>query len=230
MLELEIIDLIIRRGESTVVGKLNLKVTKGERVGVFGANGSGKTTLLDAICRQVHFSAGKIYWQGRPLANMSTVQVARLGVARSFQFPQILPNLTVLENLISANTPISKDGIFRALFFRSPPEAEPRSQAYLARCGLGIYARDLAGTLSFGQRRLLEIGCVLARRPQLVLLDEPSAGLSDEAKRHVSSAIGEMTMKRVPMIIVEHDLNFLAQHCDVIYQLEDGQLVKQQGY
>jgi ABC-type branched-subunit amino acid transport system ATPase component len=213
-------NLCVRRRGLDVLRGLDLQVGTGGVVGIFGANGSGKTTLLDTICRSVREIGGDILLSGRSIRRFNTAQAARLGIARSFQVPQIFPNLTTTENLItSAIGPLRSSGL-RAV----PSDLSMQAFAYLTRCNLRSYADLNAGVLSHGQRRLLDVGCAIARSRRLLLFDEPTAGLAFDAKSLIGELITEQRKNGVSIIVIEHNLPFINQYCDRIYELTDGKL------
>src|SRR5690606_22930352 len=159
------------------VRDVSLQVSAGERLSILGTNGAGKSTLFNLVAGDILATSGSIHFHGRPIHGLSAPARTRLGISRSYQTSRVLHGLTVLANMF-----LAVQGVTRGRFsLRAPGPEHPfrhEARATLARVGLNGLDDELAGNLSHGEQRQLEIAMALASRPELLLLDEPAAGLS----------------------------------------------------
>ncbi len=196
------------------INELSLAVNKGELRAVIGPNGAGKTTMMDIITGKTRPDSGTVLWNmTTDLTRLAEADVAQLGIGRKFQKPTVFDTHTVEDNIrLALKAPRS---VFAALFHgRSAPE-EARVTALLDQIRLTHLRRESASMLSHGQKQWLEIGMLLAQEPQLLLVDEPAAGMTDaetmETAELLKSIAGERTV-----IVVEHDMEFVrALNCRV---------------
>lgn len=193
---LEIRGLVRRFGGILAVDGLDLDLAEGELRAVIGPNGCGKTTLFNMICGELRPDAGEIRFAGRNLAALRPHEIARLGVLRKFQVPSVYGNLSVAENLLVARHIAGRSG--------APEEL-------LAELGLEDRREVPAGHLSHGEKQWLEIAMVLAAGPRLLLLDEPTAGMTRAETLRTAALIRRLHAERgVAMIMIEHDMRFVA--------------------
>ena len=155
---------------------ISLSVPRGSIVGLIGPNGSSKTTLFNSIVGYHPLDAGEIFFEGKPISSLRVPQIARLGLLRTFQQTRIYERMTCMENM-RISSPHRHSGFFH-MFRPYPPEVDHRSEELLEFVGLYSKRLLVAGDLSFGQQKLLEFAMALMNEPQLLLLDEPTAGIN----------------------------------------------------
>jgi urea transport system ATP-binding protein len=204
------------------VNGLSLSVAKGELRCLIGPNGAGKTTALDLICGKVRPSSGAINYRGRELSRLEEYQIARAGVGRKFQVPSVFRDLTVRENLEVAFC--KRTGVIWNMFHWSQsPEAD--GLAKLADfMGLSDHLDQPAAYLSHGQTQWLEIGLLLAQDAELILLDEPTAGMTAQETRKTADICNRLKGKHT-ILVVEHDMGFVKEIGDVISVMHQGKLL-----
>jgi branched-chain amino acid transport system ATP-binding protein len=193
-----------------ILDRVNLRIVPGEIRALIGPNGAGKSTLLSVISGECRPDSGKILFHGREITRCAPHIIARLGLVRTFQISNLFENLTVKDSLRGALA----RGRLRSV---SCPELEEA----LALMGLNAQADHAAAELSHGERRLLEIGLAVAQQPRLLLLDEPTAGLSPQETHRVIELVRTLTTMGCTILLVEHDLSViraLADHVTVLHQ------------
>jgi branched-chain amino acid transport system ATP-binding protein len=221
-----------RFGGLAAIDGVDLEVRPGEIVGLMGPNGAGKTTILDALSGFLAPDAGRVFFAGRDVTAMTPQARAHLGLGRSFQDARLFPGLTVAETIAvsSERWVTSREPLAAALRLPTSLLSEVavarRVERIIALLGLGEFRDRFATQLSTGSRRLVEFGCLLAQEPDVLLLDEPAAGLS----RAEAELMGPL-LKRIreatgsALVIVEHDVGLLRRTCDRIIALESGRVV-----
>jgi urea transport system ATP-binding protein len=199
---------------------LSLSIDAGELRCVIGPNGAGKTTMMDVVTGKTRPDVGTVYFGGSlDLTKMSEPQIAAAGVGRKFQKPTVFEHLTVFENLELA---IKADKSVRAsLFRRLTGEQIDRIGELLETVELAGKAKERAGLLSHGQKQWLEIGMLLAQRPQLLLLDEPVAGMTDHETRRTAELLLSLAGKH-SIMVVEHDMEFVGAIARKVTVLHEG--------
>jgi ABC-type branched-subunit amino acid transport system ATPase component len=209
-------------GALRALDAVNLSVEAGTFHGLIGPNGSGKSTLLKAIAGAHFASSGRITFAGRDITTAPPYERARAGLSLKFQITAVLAQMSVYDNVLLALQTgqrlwsLARSSTRRALDSQIMPALE--------RFRLAGRADDLAGELSHGEQQWLEIAMALAREPKLLLLDEPTAGMSPQERR----ATGELLMplkRTCSLLIVEHDLDFIKDICDTLTVLDDGQVI-----
>ena len=192
---------------------INLNIERGERHAIIGPNGAGKSTLFNLITGKYRVSGGKILFKEEEITNWSPFKVCRHRLARSFQVTNLFPNMTVYENI--RNAILSKKGIRFNMFSRLEKlkGVADETTALLKTIGLEEFPDIPAGELAYGHQRALEIGVTLATDPELILLDEPTAGMTTEETREAVRLIDRVT-KGKTLIIIEHDM-------DVVFSISD---------
>ena len=204
-----------------VLDGLSLQLEPGELRFLIGPNGAGKTTLLDVVCGKLRPRRGRVLFAGRDVRQLAPQRLVRLGLGRKFQTPAIFPSLTARENLQCA-------GGSREVGWRLLAEASAglraRVDEVLELAGLAPRAGEPAGQLSHGQQQWLEIGMLLMQEPQLLLLDEPVAGLTRAERERTADLLREI-QARCAVLVVEHDMAFVRQFGATVTVLHQGRVL-----
>ncbi|MDR7554642.1 MAG: ATP-binding cassette domain-containing protein [Armatimonadota bacterium] len=222
---LEVTDLTLHFGSVTAAERETVAVAPGEFVGIVGPNGAGKTTLLNLITGYHRPEAGRIRFLGRDIVGLHPHQITALGIGRSFQIPQLFLRLTVLENVLVALACASRQAldVWRPLYGRGRLAA---AQELLGALGLAGDAGRLAGELPEGGRKLLDVALALALRPRLLLMDEPTSGVSTQEKFPVMDTLaGVLRAGAVTAIFVEHDMEVVRRYATRVLVLDSGRIV-----
>jgi len=206
------------------VDGLDFSVDKDELRVVIGPNGAGKTTLLDMICGKTRPSGGSIRFKDHDLTRMNEYAITRIGVGRKFQTPSVYEDLPVADNL-EISYP-KRRGIFGSLFFRRDADL----RAKIAQVAAEIYLADQldtkAGILSHGQKQWLEIGMLLMQEPELMLLDEPVAGMSARERDLTAALLNRISAGR-SIILIEHDMEFVRKIAHRVTVLHQGRILSE---
>ncbi|EMA50935.1 MULTISPECIES: ABC transporter ATP-binding protein [Halococcus] len=217
-----------RFGELTAVDRVDLTVEAGEFRSVIGPNGAGKTTLFNCITGALSPTEGTVWFRGEDITNLPSHDRVRRGLGRSFQITNVFGGLAVRENVRLAAQSIFDDDISgRDAMFRdknSFGDVAAHTDEVLDRIGLASHADERAETLAYGDQRRLEIGIVLATDPDLVLLDEPTAGMSSEETRATMDLIEDVLADR-SLLLIEHDIDLVMRVSDRITVLTRGEVL-----
>ena len=200
---------------------LNLSLQPGELRAVIGPNGAGKTTFLDVITGKVRPTQGDVFFRGRSLVGTSEHRIARLGIGRKFQTPRVYQNLTARRNLELA---VSHRSPFDLLFRGLDGSSQDRVAHLLKVVGLAPQAQQLAWGLSHGQKQWLEIAMLLAQNPDLLLVDEPVAGLSDEETERTGELLRSLAGDHT-VLVIEHDMEFIRNLDSPVTVLHEGHVL-----
>jgi urea transport system ATP-binding protein len=219
---LEVQDLTVSFDGFRAVDQLSLSVMRNELRVIIGPNGAGKTTLLDMICGKTRPSAGRIRFAGQDLTHKTEFAITRLGVGRKFQTPSTYEDLTVLENL-EISYP-EKRGVIGSFLFRRTPKVKQRIDEIAYQVNLWEDLDATAGSLSHGQKQWLEIGMLLMQDPQLMLLDEPVAGMSPYEREQTAALLSAIAKGRA-MVVIEHDMAFVEAIAHKVTVLHQGKLL-----
>jgi urea transport system ATP-binding protein len=219
---LQVEDLTVSFDGFKAVDSLNFYVEKDELRCVIGPNGAGKTTLLDMICGKTKPTGGTIKFKHRDLAEMIEYQITRMGVGRKFQNPSVYEDLSVFENL-EISYP-RKRGVLGSLFFRREDEMFRKIDEVARQIFLGDVLRHKAGQLSHGQKQWLEIGMLLMQDPELLLLDEPVAGMSAKEREQTAVLLNGISKGR-SIVVIEHDMAFVRMIAHKVTVLHQGKLL-----
>jgi urea transport system ATP-binding protein len=219
---LETSDLTVSFDGFKAVDKLNFYVERNELRAVIGPNGAGKTTLLDMICGKTKPSSGSVQFKGRALEGLMEYQITRLGVGRKFQTPSTYEDLTVYENL-EISDPRAR-GVGVCLFFRRDASLVEKIEDTAASIFLAEHLAMKAGHLSHGQKQWLEIGMLLMQEPELLLLDEPVAGMSARERELTAELLRRISVGR-STVVIEHDMAFVRSIAHRVTVLHQGKLL-----
>lgn len=200
-------------GGVQAVDGIDFELRSGELRCLIGPNGAGKSTFFKLLTGQLQPSGGAILFEGAEVTNRPIHQIGRLGIGIKNQTPDVLDGVTVHENLRLA-----------ARLTHGAAEALRLIEQVIERLSLDAFVSDLVGELSHGQRQLVEIGMVMAREPKLILLDEPSAGMSAEERERVAVLLKELN-KTATLVVVEHDMQFIKRIADLVTVFHQGRVL-----
>ncbi|TGU72796.1 ABC transporter ATP-binding protein [Geomonas terrae] len=225
---LKLDNVTIRFGGLVAVDKVNLEVEKGSIMALIGPNGAGKSTMFNLITGIYTPTEGQISFMGESISGKPAFKIAGSGIGRTFQNIRLFTQLTVLENvLIGAHTQGTFDLTGAALKFlpwvrRQEAELKELAMACLKQVDLTHKAYELAGNLPYGEQRRLEIARALAIKPQIILLDEPAAGMNPQEKQVLAEMVKAISKTGVTVFLVEHDMKFVMGISDRIAVLDYG--------
>jgi branched-chain amino acid transport system ATP-binding protein len=223
-LALQLSDVHKRFGVTPIIRGVNLQVRRGERHAIIGPNGAGKSTLFHLVSGRFPVSSGKVLLKGDDVTGLAPFQINRRGLSRSFQVTNIFPRLSVFENI--------RCGVLWALGYRysfwqmvdKARDARERTEAILEQINLAGRRDTPAGVLSYAEQRALEIGITIAGGADVIMLDEPTAGMSRSETEHAVALIRKVTEGRT-LIIVEHDMGVVFDLADRISVLVYGEVI-----
>ena len=224
---LETSGLTKRFGGVVAVNAVNLAVAEGQVFGLIGPNGAGKTTLINLISGHFRADGGAIRFAGADVTRLRPDQLARRGVARTFQAIRLFKGLTVLDNVLVGRYVRSRSDALGSLVpFRDPAAAErDRARALLARVGLAARANALAGELAYGDQRRCEIARALASEPRLLILDEPAAGMNPTESATLREMLRALAGEGITIILIEHDVRLVMDACERVAVLNFGRKI-----
>ena len=212
------------------VESVDLDVRSGEIHGLIGPNGSGKTTMLNLLSGYYKADAGALEYSGRVISALSVQERAKLGIARTFQTPRLLGALTVLENVTlgawnNVNPTFLKSMLRTPGLVASEQENIERSRDLIDAVGLGYASGRIAGTLDHSEQRFVEIARALAMRPQIVLMDEPAGGLTEDEIDQLATIVTTIRAANISVLIVEHHTEFVFEISDRVTTLDLGRVI-----
>jgi branched-chain amino acid transport system ATP-binding protein len=226
-------------GGLRAISELNLQVDDGEIVSLIGPNGAGKTTVFNVITGVYQPSSGDVRFAGRSITGQPPHRIARLGIARTFQSLRLFLNMSVLENVMAATYGGTRATPAESILRLPRARREEREVRALAEDILSFFGQRLAGyrwdqpaySLSYANRRRLEIARALATRPKLLLLDEPAAGMNPAETHEVTELVGRLRDERgVAILIIEHDMHVVADVSDRVVALDHGVKIAEGGF
>jgi branched-chain amino acid transport system ATP-binding protein len=228
---LEVQDLTVSFGRLVAVNRASLAVEDGEILGLIGPNGAGKTTIFNAITGIYASEGGRVRFRNQDILGMRSYEIARLGLARTFQNIELLGSMSLLDNVLTGFHIQIRQGVLGAALrlpgsARREREARAESLKLLDYVGLQAPASQRASALSFGQQRLLELARALALRPRLLLLDEPASGLSHSEIDVLAQLLRRIRKElNITILLVEHVMEFVMALCDRIAVLDHGEKI-----
>jgi branched-chain amino acid transport system ATP-binding protein len=208
-----------------------IRIEQGELIGLIGPNGAGKTTVFNLLSGVLRPDAGRIYWRGIEVTERPTHEIARLGLARTFQNIRLFPDLSVIENVMAGLHMRHGAGLLATLlalprFGRAEAAIRRRAAATLELAGLQARASVRAGDLAYGDQRRVEIARALATEPQILLLDEPAAGMNPSETQAMVQLIRRVHAELgVAVLVVEHDMRLIMNLCRRIQVLDRGRFL-----
>ena len=222
--------LTVNFGGLTAVSGLDFSLFQGEIVSLIGPNGAGKTTTFNAVTGFLRASAGSVRFAGEELIHLKPHQIAEKGITRTFQITSLFPGLSVLENIRTGHHLQERETFWDAVLntrrkLRVEAETMARTGEILKFIGLEGKKDAIAGSLPYGDQRILEIGVALAANPRLLLLDEPSAGLNDTETQGMKALIQRMRERGITILLVEHDMKLVMGLSDRIVVLNFGKKI-----
>jgi urea transport system ATP-binding protein len=205
------------------INNLNLVIKPGELRAIIGPNGAGKTTMMDIITGKTRPDSGDVFFRSDiDLTKHSEAEIANMGIGRKFQKPTVIETLTVFENLELALQGARR--VVDGLFFKLPPAGRARIDEVFDVVGLGERRANLAGSLAHGEKQRLEIGMLLAQNPELLLVDEPAAGMTDEETGKLSEILKGIAGEH-SVVVVEHDMEFIRSLDTTVTVLHEGSVI-----
>jgi branched-chain amino acid transport system ATP-binding protein len=200
--------------------------------GIIGPNGAGKSTFLNIIAGALRCNCGKVFFEENDIASLPSHKIGQLGIVRTFQKASIFPSLTTIENMLIGAVPTKGSSLLAGLAgtrFWNAYERDPLSKAWslIDKFGLQDVANQTAGTLSGGQRRLVELARAILMDPVVLLLDEPMAGVSPSLIPKLLEHLEEVVSSGVTIVMIEHDLAVIESTCNVVVFMANGRVIAQ---
>jgi branched-chain amino acid transport system ATP-binding protein len=215
-------------GSVVAAHAISIDVPPQQTIGIIGANGAGKTTFVNMITGHIHPSQGTILFEGRDITGLSSRQITRLGISRSFQVAQIFPSLTVFENMmVAAAIARAGGGLFTGVSqpLRSPATVAA-AEAAIELFRLARYRDTPAAMLAQGLRKLLDIAMAIVSAPRVLLLDEPTSGISIEEKFELMDVVmAALKSRAITVLFVEHDMEIVGRFADRVLAFYDGTVI-----
>nr|WP_321484371.1 ABC transporter ATP-binding protein [uncultured Cohaesibacter sp.] len=214
-------------GGLKAVDNVSTKVSQGELFGLIGPNGAGKTTLFNLISGFTPPSSGDVRFKGESITGLPVHKIAHRGMSRTFQNLRVFPNMTVFDNISVGALGMIGVGPFSSIWGgkAKAKEISERSWEMLEKVGLTAHADDLAANLSYGKRKYLEIARALAMKPDLLILDEPAAGMNDSETAELAQFITDLNKTGLTIMLVEHDMGLVMGICQRLVVLASGQKI-----
>ncbi|MEW5422572.1 ABC transporter ATP-binding protein [Amorphus sp. 3PC139-8] len=217
-------------GGLAAVDRVSFEIPAGEVAGLIGPNGAGKSTMFSMLAGELKPSDGEILFAGDRIDTLPAHEIFGRGLVRSFQIPRPFRRLTVLENMLLARPRQSGDRLANALFRpgtvrKEETAADDTARAILEELGLIDHRNRMAGGLSGGQHKLLELARALMSDPKAILLDEPCAGVAPAMIERLSEAVERLRTRGITVVLVEHNVDFVMRHCDHIVVMAQGRVM-----
>jgi branched-chain amino acid transport system ATP-binding protein len=219
-----------RFGGVQAVKDLSMSVEPGRITGLIGPNGAGKTTVVNLITGLLKLTTGNISLDGRDIHELPPHEVARLGIARTFQNIRLLKEASVLDNIVAGcrqeeAVPLYAQALGLPAMRHARAASVARAHALMAELGMSEYGSHLAGELSYGHQRRVEIMRALALEPKVLLLDEPVAGMNDTEAEELGRIFRSLAQRGIAILLIEHNMRFVMALCDEIYVVATGEMI-----
>ncbi len=212
-------------GAVVAASDINVTIHAGESLGIIGANGAGKTTFINMITGYLHPSKGKILFKDRDITNLVPRKISRIGICRSFQIPQLLPELTVMENMLIALV-VAEEGQPSLLKQAITEQRIQKANATLMNFGIENFSSQDAGTVPQGVKKLLDIAMATAGETELMLLDEPTSGVSsDEKMSMMANLIPALKKTGSTVVFIEHDMEIVEAFAPRVIAFYEGRIL-----
>ena len=215
-----------RFGDRIVLEDISLKFEAGKLSGIMGPNGAGKSTCFNVLTGQFPPDRGRIVFDGEDITGQSPRQIARKGIARSFQIVSLFDEFTALENVLLALPEVRARGFHMLRDVAGDPAVVAKALSVLGRVGLEPSANRRSSSLPYGERRSLEIAVALAAEPRVLFLDEPTQGMGADGRLRLRELIGELK-RHFTIVMIEHDMDLLFSLADQISVIHWGQVIAQ---
>lgn len=215
-----------RFGNQVVLQDINLQFEEGRLSGIMGPNGAGKTTCFNVLTGRFKPDQGRVTFGGEDITGLAPREIARKGISRSFQIMNLFNDESALGNVLVALPRVRAQGLNAWRDLGADSQAQDEAAQVLAGVGLKGKEHVQARSLSYGERRALEIGVALAAQPRMLFLDEPTAGLGAEGTARLSELVAELK-RRLTIVIIEHDMQFLFRLADQVSVIHWGQVIAQ---
>ena len=215
-----------RFGQQVVLEDISLSFEEGQLAGIMGPNGAGKTTCFNVLTGRFRPDRGTVTFAGEDITGMAPREIARKGISRSFQIMNLFNDYSALDNVLVATPHVRKQGFNAWRDLGADSTAQDLAATVLERVGLKGKEQVSAKSLSYGERRALEIGVALAAEPRMLFLDEPTAGLGSEGTARLAELVGELK-RQLTIVIIEHDMQFLFKLADKVSVIHWGQVIAQ---
>jgi len=227
-LVLEVQDIRKEFGGLVAVNDIRFQIKAGHIVGLIGPNGAGKSTTFNLITGVLSLTSGVVRFRGETISGLPSREIARRGMARTFQHVKMIPDMTVLENVALGAYSRGHQGVLAGMLGTNAHEEQQlfkEAQRQLERIGIGHLMHELAGNLAMGPQRLMEIARALCADPALLLLDEPAAGLRHQEKQGLADVLRQLRDEGLSILLVEHDMDLVMQVCNHLVVMEFGTLL-----
>lgn len=221
---LETKDLVKNFGGLRAVDLVDLQIARGRVHSIIGPNGAGKTTLFNLLTGFLPVTHGKILFNGAEITHVPPHRISKMGIARSFQITSIFPDLSVYENIRIAIQSRTRSNYSFLMDFKNLQGVEAKVGQLLEELGLSQKADKIAKNLSYGERRAIDIGIALATEPNLLLLDEPTSGMSEEESSRVIGLIKDISAK-LTVVLIEHNIDVVLSISDIVTVMHQGQII-----
>jgi branched-chain amino acid transport system ATP-binding protein len=215
-----------RFGEQVVLEDISLSFEEGQLAGIMGPNGAGKTTCFNVLTGRFSPDRGSVRFAGEDITGLAPREIARKGISRSFQIMNLFNDYSALDNVLIASPAVRAQGFNPWRDLGGDSAAQEVAAQVLERVGLRGKEHVIAKSLSYGERRALEIGVALAARPRMLFLDEPTAGLGAEGTARLADLVAELK-RQLTIVIIEHDMQFLFRLADKVSVIHWGQVIAQ---